>query len=412
MNKLSKFGLGVLILASALIVAILLFIFKPEAKKTPPQQIIPTVEVQAARPVEIELTIPSQGIIEPITKTQAAAEVAGRVISVSPKFEAGESFRQEEVLLEIDPADYKAALATAEASLADARLNLELEKAKADQAARDWQKLGSDKPPTDLVLRKPHLLSAQAHVDSALAGVEKARNDLERTKLRAPYNGRIKSTSTDLGSYATPGAPLAELYATDTLEIRLPVSLGDYAFVGKIDNEGNKHPRVVLYTEVAGERYDWDAKVVRTEGQVDRASRSIYLVARMDTAAIAEKYGNVAVDVLAPGLFVKADVQGSTLRDVFRVPRKAFYQPDTVVMIDVEDRLFFRPVTVLRSDGKDLLVSSDYLETPDGPHGIAPGDRICLTALDTVVEGMKVNILESEKLPGDGEITALDPPQS
>lgn len=383
MNKLGKFALGFGLLLVAGAVTFLLVKFKREAKTEAPARIIPSVEVIELQPVDHKVVIPSQGIIEPITQTRAASEVAGLVVEVSEKFEAGESFETGDVLLKIDATDYEAALAQAQAALEEARLNQEMEEARRDQALRDWEKLKSDREPTGLVQRIPQVRSAAARVAAAEAAVKKANRDLERTELRAPYPGRIKSTSTDLGSYVTPGAPLAELYRTDVLEIRLPISLDDYAFIENMGH-GVKKPLVNLRTVVAGEEYAWTAQVVRTEGQTDRASRSVFLVARIDMDALGEKYPDVALDLVAPGLFVKADIDGVTLKDVYTIPRKAlFYAPDTVVLVDDRSRLALRRIKVKRSHDSTVLID---------PQGLEPGQKVCVTALETVIENMEVNI--------------------
>ena len=156
------------------------------------------------------LFVETQGRIEPARRTQAASEVMGRVIMVSPKFKAGGVFSTHEIMLETDGADYVAALALAESALVDAKLLLAQEQARADQAVRDWKKLGRGIP-SDLVVRKPQIASVKARIAAAEASVGKATRDLDRTKLRAPYPCRVEATFTDLGSFVSPGARLASL---------------------------------------------------------------------------------------------------------------------------------------------------------------------------------------------------------
>ena len=405
MKKLSKTGLGIIILVGALLGAKLLIQFKPEAAKEGREIVKPVVEVLVLKPVAYKVILPSQGIIEPITQTMASAEVAGRIIWVSDKFEAGERFtvgvtpETSDVLLRIDPTDYEAALAQAQANEAEAELTLATELARQSQSKRDWDKLKSTGAPTALVLREPQVKSARSHLAAAKSAVAKAQADLARTELRAPYNGRIRSTATDLGSFAAPGSPLAELYRTDILEIRLPLSLDDYAFIDSFEG-GERTLRVDLKVEIAGRSYDWSAEIVRTEGQVDRASRSVYVVARIKTAELSEKFDNTEIDLLAPGLFVKAQIHGRTFDSVFLVPRKAFYTPDNVVLIDESNRLRLRKVNILRNDGKYVLVQVGA--------GLEPGERVCQTALDTIIEGMEVEIQEAEAEPSRLTKTEFD----
>ena len=230
----------------------------PEADKELPPRVIPVVNVMEARLGAEQLVISTQGRVESVRRTQAASEVMGRVVMVSPKFEVGGQFSHDEIMLEIDSADYVSALATAESSLADARLLLAQEQARADQAGRDWQKLGRGEP-SELVLRKPQIESAQAHIAAATASVGKAKRDLERTKLRAPYDCRVEASYTDLGSYIMTGARLADLYSANAFEVRVPVTLEELAYLDKGKIVGSK---VIANALLGGADRQWHGTIV------------------------------------------------------------------------------------------------------------------------------------------------------
>lgn len=325
-----------------------------------------TVEVLKVVLNDHPVVIHTQGFFAPVTETKAASEVAGRILAVSPEFVLGGRFQEGDVLVEIDPSDYLAAVAQAEGALAEATLALANEKARADQARRDWARLEPGEKPGPLVLREPHLAAANARVTATQAALEKARRDLDRTKVRAPYPGLIKAKRADVGDYVAPGTPLADLWRSDVFEIRLPVSVAEAGFV-----DVASQPTAVLSD---GTR-EWSAPVVRTEGIVDPTTRSTALIARLERPDPAP----------TPGLFVKAGVRGRTLSGVASIPRRALTGADRVVVVDEAGTLRFRSVTIAWQETGVVLVSD----------GLKAGDRVVLTALAAVVEGMPVDVLEA-----------------
>lgn len=371
---MKKIILSVLILALGVGVAIVLFKTKPVAEKVAPTPVLPAVEILVAAAADELIAVVTQGLVQPRTTTTLASEVVGRVLSVSEKFRAGGRFEEGETLLQIDDSDYVAAFAQAEATLADARLTLELEGARAGQALRDWKKMGSDKEPGDLVLRKPQIESANARVKAASAAVDKARRDLDRTRVKAPYAARVRAHLVDLGAYLVPGAPVAEIYAAPPYEIRLPLSLEE-----SLQADLAPGTSVVFGSSIAGERREWRGTLTRQEGQVDRASRSLHVVAEIEPDA-----DGLSPD---PGYFLEARIEGRVVPGAFRVPRRAFVDDRTLLLVAADDTLEFRQVTVARIDGRDALVTG----------GIDPGERICTTSLAMPVAGTRVRVVEAAK---------------
>ena len=369
-----KRSIRLAVAGAILLAGILLFVFLSGLRNTPlptnPPRPVSEVETITARQGDLVVGIPAQGVIEPVTITRASAEVEGVVIAVSPGFEAGASFRKGDILLEIDPSDYETAVAQAEAAVADAKLQLADEEMRARQAGRDWERLASPgQKPTDLVLRVPHLEAAKARVKASAAALERAKKDLGRTKLRAPYDGRIRSKLADLGTRVGKGEPLAEFYATSVLEVRLPVPRQDAAFL-----EGTG--QTIELREHAGSR-TWTATVDRTEGEIRRDDRTIVIVARIDGG----KEG-----APLPGQFIETSIPGRVVPGIFRVPRRAFASSDRVLVVAPDQTLTTRPVTILRTEREDVLVSS----------GLEDGEQLCITALAAVIEGMEVKVVSHD----------------
>jgi RND family efflux transporter MFP subunit len=363
----------------------------PEAEKDEREDVLPSVEVVAVESGTATVEIASQGIVEAPTETSLAAEVGGYVTSVSDRFKVGQDFKKGDILIEIDPADYASVLAQAEANVADAELNLTLEEGRSRQALRDWKSVGKTDPPSALVLRTPHLKSAEAKLTSAKAAVAKATRDLERTKIRAPYDCRIRATHTEVGSVVAPGTRIADVYELSGFEIRLPVPLDDYSFI----DETGTGSRVAFSTTIAGEQKRWAGSIIRGEGVIDRMSRSVYLVAKID-AGEQDKF-------LRPGLFVLASIAGRELEDIISLPRKALYGNDRVYVIGDKDQLKVRKVVIARAE-KDRVLIRAGLEAG----GLKAGERVCTTNLAAVIEDMRVKVLDA----GGSGIARKDPPKS
>ena len=371
MKRAVQIWLAILIVIAGLGIAAGLMKLKKTPEQTVPPKPVPEVETITARTQDLKVMIPAQGTVEPATVTRAAAEVEGTVIAVSPDYEAGGNFKEGDVLLEIDPSDYKAALAQAEASLADAKLQVVQEEMRAEQAERDWERIARPgQTPNDLVRRIPQLAAARARVEAMQAAVDRAMRDLERTKLRAPYDGRIRQKLVDLGTRVAKAGELAEFYATRILEVRLPVPRQDADF---FDLRGQE----ITLKESGGRGRTWKAVVDRTEGEIQRANRSIIVVARID---------GTLPDAPLPGQFVHTEIEGIVIEKVVRVPRRAFVKSDRLMVVGDGHTITTREVKIARTEQDDVLVSE----------GLQDGERLCITALTAVIEGMEVKVVSHD----------------
>ena len=375
MKRFFKFFLGIGIFLFAIGCVALLWITKPEAGKNEDVISLPVVEVLPVTVRSQTFDIPSQGIVKANRRTMLASEVAGKVEKVDALFELGSIVKKGTTLVQVESSNYVAALAQAKSTLADAESALASEQARADQGARDWRQLGNGGEPSDLVLRKPQLASAKARAESALANQQKAERDLEQTAIKAPFDAVISSTSTEVGSYLTPGATVAELFETEPYEVHLPLSVDELAFL-RSDAKGNLVGEATITATASGVTRTWPGKVVRTSGEIDNATRSLHLIVEIGGTS---STGGI---VMRPGLFVEAAVKGREIENVIAIPFRAFLDLDRVVTVDPDNKLRFRNVTVLHREGNTVYVSA----------GLSPGENVCLTELPDMVEGMSVDI--------------------
>ena len=390
--------LPVTVIVAAAIGAITMILLKPEVETRRPDIRPPIVRVAKVEIADVALVVGSQGTVSPRTESQLVPEVPGRVIWVSPSLVSGGFFETGETVLKIDPHDYRQFVVTAEAEVARAKLGLELEEAEAALAAKEWQDLGEGEA-DPLTLRQPQLVDARAALAAAEANLEKRRRDLDRTRIRAPYAGRVRQENVDIGQFVTTGSPLATIYAIDKAEIRLPLPDNELAYLELPliyrGQQGKRlGPKVLLRAKFAGADFEWQGRIVRTEGEIDRTSRMVHAVAE-----VPNPYGRTEDrerPPLAVGMFVEAEIEGVVAEDVAVLPRAALRNDGRVLVIDSSNQLRFREVDVFRQTNTEVVIRS----------GLESGEKVLLSPLGAVTDGMEVRIAPDDGTPAtpfDGE---------
>lgn len=362
---------------------------RKEPEKTPPVIERPLVEVIEVQPASVQLKVQAEGVVAPRTESQVVPEVAGRVMRVNESLVSGGFFEEGEVLLEIDPREYELSVIRARAAIAQMQLRVATEQQEAEVALKEWESLGEGEP-TDLVLRKPQLAEARAALASAEASLDQALFDLERTRVVAPYAGRVREKSVDVGQYVQRGQSVARIYAVDVAEVRLPIPDDQLAFVTlpmayrNVDqSQAPREPYVVLKTEFAGKTYQWQGRIVRTEGEVDPRTRMINAVAQVQDPYA--RAGKSSRPPLAVGMFVEAEIYGHSVKAV-ELPRTAMRDENTVMVVGPNNRIEFRDLEVYRQERDRVLVTG----------GIEAGERVCVSILEAAVNGMEVRVLETK----------------
>ncbi|MBM63320.1 MAG: hypothetical protein CL484_10265 [Acidobacteria bacterium] len=384
-TRIAKTLLPVLVLGLASFGAYTMYLNRPPVETQPPVVIPPSVRVQQVSFETVQLTVSSQGTVQPRTTSQLVPEISGPIIEVSSSFAVGGFFEAGDILLKIDPYDYQQAVITGRSQLAQAQLRLAQEEAEAEVAQREWEEVGRGNP-SALTLRKPQVADAQAAVAAAQSALDRAIRDLERAEILAPYAGRLQSKEVDVGQFVNKGNPVGRIYAVDSAEIRLPLPDDELAYVDvPMSYRGTQQqsgPSVTLSADFAGRRHSWKGRIARTESEIDAVSRMVHVVAEVDDPYAPGNDPNRPP--LAAGMFVEAEIEGRTIEDVVVLPWAALRGQNQVLVVDQEDRLRFRQVGVLRSTRDEILVQTGLLE----------GERVCISALDTVTEGMSVLVLE------------------
>jgi RND family efflux transporter MFP subunit len=376
MNK--KILYPILVLAGGIGLAALIAVNEPKMETESYEPLAPTVRVTRVQADNEYLKISSQGTIQPRTQSELIPEVNGRVVWMSPSLIGGGSFAQNDILLRIDDADYRTALQRAEANLTRSRVEHEF---ASDELKRlnslHKQKLASQQQ-LDNARRAAQV--AEANLIEGRATLEQAERDLARTELKAPFDGLVRSEKVDTGQFVTRGTSIATIYATDYVEVRLPIATDQLIYLGlPISTRGQIpeeiRPPVMISTYLGEHRIDWAGELMRLEAEIDERSRMLYGVTRLQQDLADTR------PILSVGLFVHAEIRGRLAEGVIRLPRSAMRDDNQVLVVDADNRLSFRKVSVLRLEHDDMLIRS----------GLADGELVCISPLQTVVDGMLVS---------------------
>ena len=341
------------------------------------------VEVAVAKQVDRRVTIVGHGSVQPRYEVSMEPQVEGRVVWVHPELAAGAVFDEGAVLARIDPTDFQLAVRQAEAALAQAQVAEEKEKASAEIARAEWRAVmtrlagetGKLAVPNPLVLHEPQLRQARANVAAAEAALELRRLDLDRTEIRAPFDCRVRAQSISVGTLIGPGTSIAELFATDRLEVEIGLPQADLAW---FEIPGAS----ALITLNLGDRqHHWHGTVVRQVGVLDDVGRLARVIVELPNP-----YSGTTPSrpLLSLGSFVAVEIEGLLLRNVIAVPRTVLRADDTVWVAGSSRRLEIRNVTVARLGETAAFIGS----------GLQPGDRVVLTNLQGATPGLALQPIE------------------
>lgn len=346
----------------------------------------PAQEESRARPVSVftapvrseslTLDVTTQGEVRAATELDLVAQVGGRIVAVAAEFTEGGRVTAGETLVAIEDVDYRLALSEARARVAEAEVRLQQALADADVARKQ---LRNDPTASDLALKKPQQAEAEANLQAAQARLEQAELNLQRTRITLPFDGRLLNTRVNIGQYVSPGSVLGRAFATDRVEIRLPLSDAQLAAldlpIGFTAAPGAA-PGVTLRASVAGRQQTWQGRLLRLDAAIDPGSRMLFAMAEVD-----DPYGSGASShgmPLAAGLFVEAVIAGRQLPQALLIPPEALRAGNKVHLVDAAGRLQTREVEVLSRDAQRVVIAA----------GLEPGEQVIVSTIRNPVQGM------------------------
>lgn len=404
-GRLVLFGGPVLILGAFILLFAVLFSTAPEPERGEVEARPVAVFVTEAEARPVQLTVNTQGEVRPLTEISLTAQVSGRIDYVDPNFVQGGFFEAGQTLVRVEDDDYRLAVTRAEALVSQRRQQLLLEEAEGDLAREEWESLGEGEA-SALTLRQPQMEDARAQLAAAEASLAEARLNLRRTRISAPFDGRVRSKNADLGQFVGAGSELGEVFSTDEVQIRLPLT---DAQLGKLgiplafqagDGEG---PTVLLRAMLAGEPREWTGHVVRTDSAINPQTRTLYAI-----VSVEDPYGSGVEEAGAPlaiGLFVDAFIEGREISQAYILPRSALRGNDTVYVAEEDGTLSVRTVSVIDSNAEEVVVAN----------GVEEGERVITSPVRAAADGMPVTPLgpDGEPLDGlaDSDASSADQPE-
>jgi RND family efflux transporter MFP subunit len=412
------------ILAGGGLVAFLLIALAPEPPKSDPPPQAPLVSTVPAQAERGSLQVTGNGTVRPAQQIDLTAEVSGQIVSASDALVSGGRFAEGEVLARIDPSDYEAAVEQAQAAVTDAQFQVLQAREEVQVAQEEYERLkqrtGTAPDPDStalgrLVFNEPQLRRAQSNLQSAKATLRTARTNLERTRIRAPFDGQVRVKRADQGAYVAPGTPIAQIYSTETVEVVVSLPSRKAALIQGLWQTTTERAASIPATvtaEYGGQTFAWDGSVDRVEGAMDASTRTIDVVVRVprpfeqsadlvasaapmpqrdETAASGEAGtqlpGTVERPPLQIGQYTTVAIEGQADAAYRTVPRRAVRtrapnQPPVVWTVANDTMLVEREVQVIQT-----IEETAYL-APTLP----PNTPIITTDLRVHTDSMRVRV--------------------
>lgn len=308
------------------------------------------------KPVSIELvkargyiaSVQAFGKVVPYWKTDIVSAVSGRLIELTPDFDAGKRVPAGGLLAKVEDVEYRSETATRQRELADARLAYVQEQRKVAQAKKDWLRMGhTGLPASPLVLRKPQLDAAFARVRASQEALAKAQNDYQNTNIVAPYDAAIIERKVALGSYVTKGDVVGRVYGTSRMEIRFPLTEQQCSLLNLDDrNSKSRFGTKVSLVSVTDSRDIWIGTLTGMDLQISDATRQ-------RIAIVSVKNPLDCNHPLLPGTFVRAVIPGKSLQDTLAIPESSVTQDGYIWYVDNNNLLRnMKPEIRFRRSGK------------------------------------------------------------
>lgn len=385
---LFRFTIFVGVSAATIMISYYWITNRPQTERRPPRSEAVLVEVQPVRLKTEQVVLRTMGSVVPAARIQLAARVTGQITAISPAFAPGGVFAADAMILQVDQRDYELAVAQQEGNLTRAEADVRIEMGQQSVARSEYELLMDtiDMPDLELLLRKPQLASREAAVEIARNALDKAKLDLERTAIRAPFNAVVLARSVELGAYVSPGISLATLAGTDEFWIEVSVPVNDLAWITIPDAEDAVGAVARVYHPTA-----WGNEFYRT-GHVQRLLPELEAQGRMARVLITVQDPLLLNSVepqehkLLLDSFVRVLIEGREVPDVARIPRTWLHEGDTVWVMTSENTLDIRQSTVIWGADDEVLISE----------GLRAGDTIVTSALAAPVQGMLLRTANQE----------------
>ncbi len=387
------------ILIGASVVAGVMIMVRPEPPRRPPEPESPIVSVETVVAGSGPIPVFGGGTVRPHWEIDIAPEVGGKIVAVSPNLQSGGHVSAGEVLVRIDPADYENRVQQAEADVATQQVSLLQAEEEAQIARTEYEQFRAREnrrgngaaSPSPLVLREPQLRAARAALARAEAQLRDAELVLSRTAITSPFDGRVRNEVADLGRLVAAGQSLGQIYASDAVEVVVPVSDDDAFLIPNLwslqAGDDDRSIPATVTIEYGARRFFWEGYVDRAETALDEQSRTIDLVIRVPDPfspgrAVEGAAETGAGPPLLVGQFAQVAIEGLELAEYFILPRRALRPGNEVWAIAADGRVQIVAVDLLQETDEQLYVVGDFTE----------GQFVIVAGINLATNGMEVRL--------------------
>jgi len=403
-----RFAVPIVIIALAILGANWLLAARPEAARR-------EIEV---RPTLVETLIPvsgsqvaeitGYGTVEAHRVLTLQSQVGGQVIELNDDLREGGRVTADEPLLRIEPRDYEIAVVQREADVANAAVALQLEEARGLVAEREWEMLGEsitvDESGRRLARREPQRIEKEAMLAAARGRLAQAELDLERTTIKAPFNGLVLQDDVEIGQVVGPQNRVATIVGTDRFDVVVSLPMDRLPWLRADPEDLASNSTAIVVQELGdGRNVVREGRVDHIIGEVERSGRLARVrIAVMDPLGLAASDPATAIDPAAGtdlplllGSYVRVEIAGPTLDDVVELPRAVLRDNETVWVKDATNHLRIQPVEILVGRPRTVLVRSF----------LGPDEEVVASPLPVAIPGMPLERLDAAGTPGVGPET-------
>ncbi len=376
-QKMNKKWWPLLLVAGAILLFILMTSLRSTPDKTARLEVVPVVKVTTLRQEPIQFNINATGSVSSSNEISLITRVAGEIINLSENMKSGGMFKKGEILFGIDPTDYQLQVDMARADVARNKVEFEIKQEESKIAEQEWNLYNSkesNKEASQLVLLKPQLQLSEANLKAAQAKLELAVINLRRTKVRAPFHGRVKHRIVNEGQYVRPGTALASIFNINQAEIVIPLQTGDLRW---IDLSSESKAKAIISADYGGRINTWEGYLDRIEGELDPKNRMINSV-----VIVPSPYDKKYSYPLMNGLFVEVKIEGVYAPEIFKIPGYAVHEFDQVWLAKNDTSLLVQKINIVKSTEESVFTDTN----------LGDGSFLIISPLSFVVNGMKIQV--------------------
>lgn len=374
MKNRKSFIIGASFITVGILGAVLFVVFKPQAKKRRPPRMTPVVEVVELKRQHHVAELNLMGTIIPAEAIDLKPRVSGEIVNVHSNWIEGGRINAGETVAALDQRDYEIALEKARSAHVKASSELALEMGRQDVAKSEWALLGEDGSARDreLALRVPQLKSAKASEVSAGSSLKKAELDLERTRVKAPFDAVVLQRKINLGDQASPQASMGQLVRSDVYHVRVSIPVNEVKW---IELPGNGSEGSLASVTLS------DGSII--QGRVIKALPDLEKTGRMARLLVEIKNPVADTKQVFLGSYVSVRIVGKGIPGSYSVSRNHFHDGGSIWLLKPDNTLRVLSVQPVWGNRKRVVFTDE---------SIREGERLIVSDLSMLIDGMDLRL--------------------